>query len=108
MTLPKGYVPTNKNTDEKAKQLADEKAKQLADEKAISKGNDTKSLNTENSYNKSGSLHDSVGINIEYPDNSIDYALLWDEMNKAYMHTVKESTISYFRLLDFWVKNFKK
>jgi len=119
MTLPKGYVPSDKKADEKTKQLAadektkqlaaDEKTKQLAaDEKTISKANDTRLLNTENSYNKSGSLDDSVDMNIEYPNNSIDYALLWDEMNKAYMQTVKESTISYFRLLDFWVKNFKK
>ena len=88
MTLPKGYVPPNK--------IADEKAKQLADEKTLLKENDAKLIHTENSYNKSGS------------PNGIDYALLWDEMKKAYMQTAKEATISYFRLLNIWMKDFKK
>ncbi|MER5174727.1 MAG: hypothetical protein ABJB76_11900 [Candidatus Nitrosocosmicus sp.] len=96
MTLPKGYVPPNKKADEKSKQLADEKSKQLADEKVIPKGNDTELIHTENSYKKPG------------PQKDIDYALLWDEMKKAYMQTVKEATISYFRLVDFWTKDFKK
>ncbi len=98
MTLPKGYVPPNKKADEKSKQLAaDEKSKQLAaDEKVIPKGNDTELTPTENSYKKPGSQKD------------IDYALLWDELKKAYMQTVKEATISYFRLVDFWTKDFKK
>ncbi len=96
MTLPKGYVPPNKKADEKAKQLADEKAKQLADEKTISKESNAELMHTENSSKKSRS------------QNGIDYALLWDEMKKAYMQTAKEATISYFRLLDIWMKDFKK
>ena len=88
--------------DDKAKQLvpaADDKAKQLvpaADDKALSKGNNTELTPPENSYKKSGL------------QNDIDYALIWDEMKKAYMQTVKEATISYFRLVDFWTKDFKK
>ncbi|MGN6708518.1 MAG: hypothetical protein ACTHKF_04145, partial [Candidatus Nitrosocosmicus sp.] len=93
--------------DEKAKQLADEKAKQLADEKAIPKTNDVgfiqKGNTTDNSeYNADTS---NTGMDISYP---VDYALIWDEMKKAYMQTVKEATISYFRLLDLWIKEFKK
>jgi hypothetical protein len=88
--------------DDKAKQLVpavDDKAKQLVpavDDKAISKGNNTELTPAENSYKKFGYQSD------------VDYALLWDEMKKAYMQTVKEATISYFRLVDFWMKDFKK
>jgi hypothetical protein len=123
MTLPKGYVPPKKAddkakqlvpavddkakqlvpaVDDKAKQLVpavDDKAKQLVpavDDKAISKGNNTELTPAENSYKKFGYQSD------------VDYALLWDEMKKAYMQTVKEATISYFRLVDFWMKDFKK
>jgi hypothetical protein len=117
MTLPKGYVPPNKKAadekarqlaDEKARQLADEKARQLADEKAISKRNDIKLPNTENLYKKSGAENDIVDNNTNYQNKDIDYNLIWDEMNKAYVQTVKEATNSYFRLLEFWMKNFKK
>jgi hypothetical protein len=120
MTLPKGYVPPNKKADEKTKQLADEKTKQLADEKTkqladektkqladektkqladektISKESDAELIRAENSSKKSVS------------QNGVDYALLWDEMKKAYMQTAKEATISYFRLLNIWMKDFKK
>ena len=85
MTLPKGFVPPNKKADEKAKQLADEKAKAHT-----------------NSLMAPRVLEDFSR------SSSIDYALLWDEMKKAYMQTIKESTVSYFRLLDFWLKDFKK
>ena len=116
MTLPKGYVPPNKKAtdekakqlaDEKAKQLADEKAKQLADEKAIPKINDAKSIPTEGSDKKSESqnINNEMNFNTSYP---IDYAKVWDEMKKAYMLTVKEATTSYLRLMDFWIKEFKK
>jgi hypothetical protein len=133
MTLPKGYVPPKKAddkakqlvpaaddkakqlvpaADDKAKQLvpastpatADDKAKQLvpastpatADDKAFSKRSNTELTPPENSYKKFGL------------ENDVDYALIWDEMKKAYMQTVKEATISYFRLVDFWMKDFKK
>ena len=99
MTLPKGYVPPNKKADDKSKQQADDKSKQqlvAADDKSNSKINNTGLTTPENSYKKFGF------------ENDIDYALLWDEMKKAYMQTVKEATISYFRLVDFWIKDFKK
>ncbi|MGN6623166.1 MAG: hypothetical protein ACTHKK_03400, partial [Candidatus Nitrosocosmicus sp.] len=89
--------------DEKAKQLADEKAKQLADEKAIPKTNDVGFIQKGNTANNADTS--DAGIDISYP---VDYALIWDEMKKAYMQTVKEATISYFRLLDLWIKDFKK
>jgi hypothetical protein len=124
MTLPKGYVPPNKKAtdekakqladekakqlaDEKAKQLADEKAKQLADEKAIPKINDAKTISTEvlDKKSESQNITNDVNFNTSYP---IDYAKIWDEMKKAYMQTVKEATTSYLRLMDFWIKDFKK
>ncbi len=110
MTFPKGYVPPNKKAaDEKAKQLADEKAKQLADEKTVSIGNDAEVSNAENLYKRSNTKqNDIVDNNINYQNNDIDYSLIWDEMNKAYVQTVKEATNSYFRLLEFWMKNFKQ
>ncbi|MBA3977506.1 MAG: hypothetical protein H0X50_04830 [Nitrosopumilus sp.] len=127
MTFPKGYVPPDKKAadekakqladekakqlaDEKAKQLADEKAKQLADEKANSKGNDVKlSSSEENLYKGSNTQHNDIAdSNINYQNNDVDYSLIWDEMNKAYVQTVKEATNSYFRLLEFWMRNFKK
>jgi hypothetical protein len=88
--------------DDKSKQqlvAADDKSKQqlvAADDKSISKRDNAGLTTPENSYKKFGF------------ENDIDYALLWDEMKKAYMQTVKEATISYFRLVDFWIKDFKK
>ena len=110
MTFPKGYVPPNKKAaDEKAKQLADEKAKQLADEKTVSKGNGAELSTTEDIYKISSTKqNDIVDNNISYQNKDIDYSLIWDEMNKAYVQTVKEATNSYFRLLEFWMKNFKQ
>ena len=110
MTFPKGYVPPNKKAaDEKAKQLADEKAKQLADEKTVSKGNGAELSTTEDLYKRSiTKQNDIVDNNISYQNKDIDYSLIWDEMNKAYVQTVKEATNSYFRLLEFWMKNFKQ
>ncbi|MDP8906236.1 MAG: hypothetical protein M3M88_01800 [Thermoproteota archaeon] len=118
MTFPKGYVPPNKKAadekakqlaDEKAKQLADEKAKQLADAKTVSKGNGAELSTTEDLYKRSSTQqNDIVDNNINYQNNDIDYSLIWDEMNKAYVQTVKEATNSYFRLLEFWMKNFKQ
>ena len=110
MTLPKGYVPPNKKADEqKAKQLADEqKAKQLADEqKAKPKINDTGFIQKGDTLDKSEHYSGISDIAIDklYP---VDYALIWDEMKKAYMQTVKEAATSYFRLLDLWIKDFKK
>jgi hypothetical protein len=94
--------------DDKAKQLADDKAKQLADDKAISMGNDAKLSYTENQYKKQESQNNPVNVKDNYPNNNIDYDLLWNEMKQAYMQTVNETTNSYFRLLEFWMKNFKK
>src|SRR6476660_1534997 len=92
--------------DEKAKQLADEKAKQLADEKAIPKINDAKSIPTEVSDKKYEPQNINNDMNfMSYP---IDYAKIWDEMKNAYMQTVKEATTSYLRLMDLWIKDFKK
>ncbi len=126
MTFPKGYVPPNNKAadekakqladekakqlaDEKAKQLADEKAKQLADEKTVSKGNGAELSTTEDLYKTSSTKqNDIVDNNISYQNKDIDYSLIWDEMNKAYVQTVKEATNSYFRLLEFWMKNFKQ
>ena len=100
MTLPKGYVPPNKKA-------ADEKAKQLADEKAIPKINDAKTISTEvlDKTSESQNINNDVNFNTSYP---IDYAKIWDEMKKAYIQTVKEATTSYLRLMDFWIKDFKK
>jgi hypothetical protein len=132
MTLPKGYVLPNKKTDDKAKQLADDKAKQLADDKAkqladdkakqladdkakqladdkaISKGNDASLPHTENSYEKQQSQNNPVNVRDDYQNNNIDNDLLWSEMKQAYMQAVNETTNSYFRLLEFWMKNIKK
>ncbi len=150
MTLPKGFVPPNKKTDEKAKQLADEKAKQLADEKAKQLADEkakqladekakqladekakqladekakqladekakqladekAKQLADEKAKQNTYSLMTTrVLDDFSRSQNSVDYALLWDEMKKAYMQTIKESTVSYFRLLDFWLRDFKK
>ena len=99
MTLPKGYVPPNKKAE-------DEKAKQLADEKAIPKINDAKSIPTEVSDKKYEPQNINNDMNfMSYP---IDYAKIWDEMKNAYMQTVKEATTSYLRLMDLWIKDFKK
>ncbi|HYP43296.1 MAG TPA: hypothetical protein VEQ18_04680, partial [Candidatus Nitrosocosmicus sp.] len=91
------------------KQLADEKAKQLADEKTVSKGNGAELSTPEDLYKRSSTKqNDIVDNNISYQNKDIDYSLIWDEMNKAYVQTVKEATNSYFRLLEFWMKNFKQ
>jgi membrane protein involved in colicin uptake len=132
MTLPKGYVLPEKKTDDKAKQLADDKAKQLADDKAkqladdkakqladdkakqladdkaITKGNNANLSPTENSYKKQEPQNNTVNVKNGYQNNNIDYDLLWNEMKQSYMQTVNETTNSYFRLLEFWMKNFKK
>ncbi|HZH38453.1 MAG TPA: hypothetical protein VEX17_00110, partial [Bacillales bacterium] len=94
MTFPKGYVPPNKKTtDEKAKQLADEKAKQLADEKTVSKGNDAELSTAEDLHKRSSTQQNDIADNnINYQNNDIDYTLIWDEMNKACVQTVKEAT----------------
>ena len=100
MTLPKGYVLPEKKTDDKAKQLADDKA--------ITKGNNANLSPPENPYKKQEPQNNTVNVKNGDQNNNIDYDLLWNEMKQSYMQTVNETTNSYFRLLEFWMKNFKK
>ncbi len=125
MTLPKGYVTPNKEeaeqkakleaeqkakleaeqkakleAEQKAKLEAEQKAKLEAEQKAILQKLQNDSLVTNNL--NSNRLDGKQGYVEKTLENNFNYFLLWEQLRGAYLHTIKEATSSYFRLLDFW------
>jgi hypothetical protein len=102
MTLPKGYVIPNKE--------AEEKTKREAEEKTILQNSQNDSSVTNNLNSNSNRLDGKQGNLEKTLENNFNYFLIWEQLREAYLHTMKEATSSYFRLLDFWSqhKNHKK
>ena len=127
MTLPKGYVAPNKEeaeqkakleaeqkakleaeqkakleAEQKAKLEAEQKAKLEAEQKAIPQNSQNDSLITNNlNSNRLDGKQGNVDKTLE---NNFNYFLIWEQLQEAYLHTMKEATSSYFRLLDFWLQ----
>ena len=111
MTLPKGYVKPNKEeaeqkakleAEQKAKLEAEQKAKLEAEQKAIPQNSQNDSLITNNlNSNRLDGKQGNVDKTLE---NNFNYFLIWEQLQEAYLHTMKEATSSYFRLLDFWLQ----
>ena len=111
MTLPKGYVKPNKEeaeqkakleAEQKAKLEAEQKAKLEAEQKAIPQNSQNDSLITNNlNSNRLDGKQGNVDKTLE---NNFNYFLIWEQLQEAYPHTMKEATSSYFRLLDFWLQ----
>ena len=120
MTLPKGYVIPNKEAEEKTKREAEEKTKREAEEKTKREAeektkreaeektilqnsqNDSSVTNNLNSNSNSNRLVVKQGNLEKTLENNFNYFLIWEQLREAYLHTMKEATSSYFRLLDFW------
>jgi hypothetical protein len=123
MTLPKGYVIPNKEAEEKTKREAEEKTKREAEEKTKREAEEKtkreaeektilqephKDSSVTNNLN-SNRLNGNQGNIVKTWENNFNYYMIWEQLREAYLHTLKEATSSYFRLLDFWSqpKNYK-
>ncbi|MBA2268733.1 MAG: hypothetical protein H0W19_10435, partial [Nitrosopumilus sp.] len=91
---------TKREAEEKTKREAEEKTKREAEEKDVLQEpqNDssvTNNLNSSRLDGKQGNVKKTL-------ENDLNYYLIWEQLREAYLHTMKEATSSYFRLLDFW------